>query len=425
MELKRFIPLYAVVFLTMDNKASFSVIRTKRIYRIVIWILLILGIFILIRLAPTLSSAKYLPSDDFVHFWASGRLNFQNENPYDPQNTERLQIMAGGDPSGTYSISIMLNPPWAISFSMPFGLLNYSISRLLWLIFSIGLILLSSLWLWYIYAGNPKQRWVALLVVFIFAPTISVLEVGQIAPLLLIGLVGFLYFTVVSRNDWLAGVFVSIVSIKPQVTYLFLVALLFWVIQERRWLLVISSSMAVLILTLIAWIFNPHIILQYLGMLQTYQISDWANPTIGAYLRFFWFGTDKFWIQFLPSMIGGMWFIYYWYKHHSSWDWKNELPILLLISQVTALYTWTYDQVILIPAIIQATVWIMYDWKRWFTLFVVISYLSIIFLDLYLHRTLSDFWFVWMAPALLLLYLVIRWQYKKTSEEYFHADLVT
>ncbi len=369
------------------------------------------------RIAPILSKAKYLPSDDFVQYWASGKLNIYGENPFDPQKIEQLQIAAGGEPSGTYTISIMLNPPWAISLIMPFGFLNYSISRLLWLIFSIGLILVSSLWLWHIYDGNPKQRWLALLVVFIFAPTISVLEVGQIAPLLLIGLVGFLYFTVVNRNDWLAGAFVALVSIKPQVTYLFWVALLFWIIQERRWLLVISTSITVILLTLIAWIFNPHIIQQYLGMLQTYQISDWANPTIGAYLRFFWFGTDKFWLQFLPSIIGCIWFIYYWCKHHRSWNWVDELPLLLLISQVTASYTWTYDQVILIPAIIQATVWIMYDWKRWSTFFVAIIYLSINLLDLVLHRILSDFWFIWMAPALLILYLFIRWRYMKRKDK--------
>jgi hypothetical protein len=390
--------------------------QKKVLYRIVIWILLIICVYILIRLAPTLSKANYLPSDDFVNYWASGRLNIDGENPYDAQNTEQLQIAAGGDPSGSYTVSIMLNPPWAISLIMPFGLLNYSLSRSLWLILSIALILISSLLLWRIYDGNPKNRWIALLVIFMFAPTISVLKVGQIGAVILLGLTGFLYFTVVDRNDWLAGVFLAVASIKPQVAYLFWIAIIFWIIQERRLLLVLSTSIGVLILTIIAWLFNPHIIQHYLLMLQTYQISDWANPTIGAYLRYFFFGIDKFYIQFLPTVLGCIWFIYYWIKNHNAWNWVDKLPLLLLLSQLTSSYTWTYDLVIIIPAIVQATIWILSDWKRWTTLVVVILYMFIIILDLILHRVLSDFWFLWMAPALLLLYLLISWQYKKNVE---------
>jgi hypothetical protein len=391
-------------------------VQKKVIYRVFIWIFLIFSIYILISIAPTLSNAKYLPSDDFVPYWASGRLNIYGNNPYDSQQIEKLQIAAGGEPSGTYTISIMLNPPWAISLVMPFGIVNYSISRFWWLICSVIFILISSIILWRIFSGYPKQRWLALLVVFIFAPTISVLEVGQIASLLLLGISGFLYFTVVNRNDWLAGAFLSLASIKPQVAYLFWVALLFWIIQERRWLLVISTTTSVMLLTLIAWLFNPHIIQQYLGMLQTYQISEWANPTIGAYLRFFWFGIDKFWLQFLPSIIGCIWLIYHWFKHHNSWNWVYELPLLLLVSQVTSSYTWTYDLVILIPAILQATVWIMSDCKRWSTLVFAGTFLTISILDLVLHMKLSDFWFIWVAPALLIWFLLIRWRYVNSQD---------
>jgi hypothetical protein len=38
-------------------------------------------------------------------------------------------------------------------------------------------------------------------------------------------------------------------------------------------------------------------------------------------------------------------------------QWLENIPILLLISFVTTFYAWTYDQVLLIPAIIQAAVW--------------------------------------------------------------------
>jgi hypothetical protein len=391
-------------------------ISKKVIYRVIIWILLVVSAFLLVRLSPILTKSEYLPSDDFMRFWASGRLNIQSGNPYDPLRIEQIQIEAGSLASGLSANSIMLNPPWAVALFMPFGLLNYPISRLIWLLTSTSLILISSLLLWRIYAGCPKQRWLALLVVFIFAPTISVLEKGQITSLLLLGIVGFLYFTVMDRNDWLAGISLALVSIKPQVAFLFWIGLLFWVIQQRRWLIPISTLITILSLTLIAMFFNPQIIKQFLGMLQSYQISDWAVPTIGSYLRYFWLGLGKFWPQFVPSILGSIWFIYYWYKHHKSWNWSDELPRVLLVSLLTSPYYWTYDLVILIPAVLLAVIWMTSDWKRWSTLIFALIFLGVNILDLILHKSLDDFWFIWVAPTLFIWFIVVRWQYPKLQD---------
>jgi hypothetical protein len=380
---------------------------------VVIWILLIVNAFLLVRLAPIFIKSEYLPSDDFGRFWASGKLNLQSENPYDPQRIEQLQIEAGNWASGLLANSITLTPPWAITLLMPFGLLDFPSSRLVWLIISTLLILISSQMLWRTYSSYPKQRWLALLVVFIFAPTISMLEKGQITFLLLLGIVGFLYFTVIDPNDWLAGISLAFVSINPQVVFLFWIALLFWIIQHRNWLIPISTSITILSLTLIAMAFNPHIIQQYFGMLQAYQISDWAVPTIGSYLSFFWVGFDKFWLQFLPIILGGIWFIYYWYRHHESWNWSEELPIILLVSLLTSPDSWTYDLIILIPAILLAVTWMTSDWKYWLTFLLAIIFLRLNILDLILHMRLDDFWFIWMAPALLIWFIIVRWQYPK------------
>jgi hypothetical protein len=126
-------------------------------------------------------------------------------------------------------------------------------------------------------------------------------------------------------------------------------------------------------------------------------------------------GIDKFWLQFVAPVIAILWFAYYWHKHHHTWFWLNEVPILLLVSTVSAPYTYTYDQIILIPAIIQAVVWLVLDWKRWSTLIFAMLFLIINILDLVLHMRLSDFWFIWMAPALFIWYLLIRRMYANSS----------
>lgn len=387
----------------------------RRVYQVLVWILLAVGIFVLIRLSPTLTNPAYLNADDFFHFWVSGNQNFHGLNPFDPQTIERMRSQEGGIPIQT-TISVTLNPPWVISVFMPFGLLDYSISRMIWLILTIGIIQLSAQVLWQVYSGGQNKRWFGILAVFIFSPTISALEKGQITIFALLGLTGFLYFIIIKRNDWLAGACLSLVSFKPQLVLLFWLALLIWVIQQRHWKILLGVIIAILFLTIVTILFNPLVLQQYFTMLHSYSISDWANPTIGSYLRFFWLGIDKFWLQYLPSLIGAVWFLYYWYHHYKLWDWANELPIILLASLITSPYAWTYDQVILIPAIIQATIWIVVDWKRYSTVIIAISYLALNLLNLLLHTKLDEFWFIWLAPTLLILYLITRWRYSTSLE---------
>jgi hypothetical protein len=397
---------------------SATVKNKKTIYQVVLWTLLILSIILFARISSILTVSRFLHSDDFVRYWASGKLNVQGENPYELTRIIKLQEEAG-DTESDLTKAIVLNPPWAITLLMPFGLLHYFMGRLSWLFLSIILILLSAVILSRIYSGNPKHRWFVILLVFIFAPTISVLEVGQIAAFVLIGIVGFLFFTSVVRNDWMAGISLAIISIKPQLILLFWIALLFWIIQQRRWKIPISTIITILSLTLIAMVTNPNIIKQYLNMLQTYQISDWASPTIGSYIRYFWFETQQFWLQFLPIVLGGIWLTYYWYRHHETWNWMDELPIILLVSMVLSPYSWTYDLVILVPAVALAAIWIASDWKRWTTALMLITFLGISILDLVLHMKLDEFWFIWVAPALLIWFLLVRWQYSKSQKKQY------
>lgn len=386
--------------------------QKKYIRRAIIWLLLLLGIYLLLQLSPVLTRPETMLADDYVQYWAGGKLLLDGDNPYDPAlvndiKYEIIRLSPGDEP-----ISIVLAPPWALPIFLPLSLLDYSISRLVWLLISAFIILLTSLSFWRLLSGIHHLRWIAFLVVFIFAPTISVLSKGQISVLILLGICGILYFIVIDQNDWLVGVSIAFVTIKPQIAFLFCVAIFLWIIHQRRWKIMLSAVASILVLSLIAVVFNPKIVQQYWLMLQTYQISGWANPTLGAYLRFFWLGLDKFWVQFLPALIAGLILIIYWFIRRNSWDWLEELPLLLFFSQIASPYTWTYDQVILLPAVIQVSIWIVRDWKRWATLLLAIVFLGINALDLILHRSMNEFWFIWLAPAYLLWYILVYWQFQ-------------
>lgn len=394
----------------------YALTRNKLVYRLVLAFLLVASILVLIRLLPNLTKPEVIPSDDYLHFWASGKLNLEGDDPYKLENIEKLTLsqLSIEQASSTgllFTKPITLNFPWAVTILMPFALFSFPTSRFIWLMISITIILLSSLMLWKVDSGNPRLRWLALLITFTFAPTISVLEKGQITPFLLLGLSGFLYYSVHHQNDWLAGAFLSFLTFKPQVILLLWIPILVWVIVQKRWIIIISTIVMVILLSILSFLPNPQIFQQYYRMLQTYHLTDWANPTIGAYLRFFWLGIDKFWIQFLPAIIGGIWVIYYWFRRKQNWNWIEETPIILFVALITSPYLWTYDLVILVPAILLATIWIVEDWKHWITLLVVFVYLMINILDLVLHMKLDEFWFIWLTPALFIWFLVVRWKY--------------
>src|ERR1700687_1555271 len=82
------------------------------------------------QVTQLLSDPAILPPDDFVEYWAAGRLNAAGENPYDPEKLLPLERQAGRD---TDEAVMMWNPPWTLLLVMPFGLLPARFSQLLWL----------------------------------------------------------------------------------------------------------------------------------------------------------------------------------------------------------------------------------------------------------------------------------------------------
>jgi hypothetical protein len=348
-----------------------------------------------------LRDPRFLFFNDYLEYWAAGRLNMMGGNPYAPAQMLEVQIGAGR----TADEPIMMwNPPWTLALVMPLSWLDYPLSRLIWLMLNIGILFFAASWGWLIYGGDPKRQWVAWLIAFTFGPALHVLKVGQITPLLLLGVTGFLYFV---RREcwWAAGVCASLITIKPHLLYLFSMALLFWSINCRRW-----GALGGFVLTLIAamgvvWAINPALIDQYTYALANYPPAQWATPTFGALLRV-WLGVEKFWLQFVPSTIGALWFLFYWRTQHAEWDWTEHTPILMLVSITMATYSWTFDHVMFLLAVIQAAICLIHMRFSWVTGGLWVSYAGLMVIHLF--PTMNQLWYWWMAPCFLVWYLLVR-----------------
>jgi Glycosyltransferase family 87 len=365
------------------------------------------------RLSPRLMN-EMATFDDFVQYWVVGRLNINGANPYNPARLIPLQLQFAREhrvPMPEHTAAVMTwSPPWTLALVMPFGAIDYPFSRLLWLISQTALVLFCASYTWQFYRGPTNLLWVAWLIAITFLPTLLLFKTGQISEVILLGAVLFLMFTQ-HRVWWLASLAVLFISIKPNTLYLVLLAFIFWAISERRWSLLPGSALGICLATGIALLFNPAVLKQYFYALSHHPPSQWATPTIGSLLRFF-LGKDKVWLQFVPTALGMVWFCYYWLKKRHTWNWPKQLPLLMLVSLLTASYDWPFDYVLLIPVILLVATGLFQQHITKLQRFLAIGlYLSIeagaLATNLYSQ---NYFYFIWFVPALAGWYfLMVRW----------------
>jgi len=338
--------------------------------------------------------------NDFAEYWAAGRLNLSGGNPYDPEQLLVLQKKIGWTKPEPER---MWNPPWTLILVTPFTILPYSLSWAFWVILQALMVLFSADLLWRFYGGRSSHRWVAWVFAFLFYPTLILLKSGQIGSFILLGITGFLHFNK-KKNWWASGIFAALIAIKPQLIYLFWVALFFWTIDRRYWTILLALGISGLFATIMPWVINSGLIHQYLHAMGKPDFINWATPTLGTVLRIL-FDSDKIWLQFMPPLVGFIWFLQYWPTHRRDWNWGKEMPLLLLISLVSTPFGWGFDQVVLLVAVIQVSVWMFYCGRNKDRTWTAASYLGINALAAFFPFK-GEFWLVWMAPCFLVWYLI-------------------
>jgi hypothetical protein len=311
----------------------------------------------------------------------------------------------------------MFYPPWAFAILMPFGLLPFGLSRLLWLVMNLGVVLFCADRLWRYYGGPPQYRWLAWLLSLAFVPTIMVLKIGQIGPLLLLGIAGFLHFEKRGQG-FLAGAMLALAALKPQLLYLFGLAVLFWAVDRRRWSVLVGGLTAVAAGTAIACCCNPSVLGQYLEAAGHPPVEN-ITPNIGALLRMA-IDQQQAWLQYLPTLAGLVWFPFYWFRHRQTWKWEEQTSLVLMVSFLTTAYGgWIFDVVVLLLPVLQTAVWALQSRQPRIVVLAGVSYVAINGGALAMNlldpdgQTITLPWYMWVTPALLVCYLVLAWRIKQ------------
>ena len=361
--------------------------------------------------AAWLTWSGHVAADDFVQYWTAGRLVASGESPYEPAQVLALQRSAGWDEGAPLMMS---NPPWALALAMPLGAPNYPTARLGWLALSLGAVVLSIGYLWRSQGGSGPWGWLALAVGFAFLPVEFVLHMGQITPWVLLGVVGLLYF--LGRRSWLAaGGCLALVMLKPQVAYLALIALLFWIVEQRRWRVLLGGAIGCAAGTAVALAANPQVIGQYVRFETSYKLLQTAIAQTPAMQLRLAIDPRSVWPQFLPAALAVIWLVAHWRRQRGlgrTWDWNREMPLLVLVSLATVPYAFLYDQSMLLIAIIPTVAWLARDGRRrmgwgWAAFILAVNALILVPYLPGLHASFLLIW-PWVAPALLAGYLVVR-----------------
>jgi Glycosyltransferase family 87 len=289
------------------------------------------------------------PLDDFAEYWAAGRLNAVGANPYDTSLMLDEQRNIGWDAPQPV---MMYNPPWTLAIAMPMGALDFGVARSVWLPLQILIILWSAATWWTLCSGAQRQVARVCCVALLWMPTLTSLRMGQLSPLILFGLVGFVV-AAASRRDVVAGILLSLTCVKPQLVAPIWLAAALWAVFEGRWRVIAGALASLLAAAAIAMSTNPLVFAQYFEMMRTTPPSlAFESPNIAAILRLL-VDPSRTWPQYIPTAFAAMLVALHWQRNRRDWNWTRELPALVVLSCLTTSYGgWTFDLIVLVIPIV-------------------------------------------------------------------------
>jgi hypothetical protein len=334
---------------------------------------------------------------DFVAFWATGQLLAHHANPYDAVALLQLE-RAAGFPSH-YDVMYMLNPPWNLPLVYPLGFLGVHAASVLWSFLELACFSVSVYLLWDMYSRPKSLRY---FLVSTFAPALVCLIMGQLTLFALFGLV--LFLRTYRTNPFCAGMSLWFCLLKPHLFLPFGVVLLVWITVSKNYRILLGVVSSVAISGAIALYLDPLCLDRYLAAFR-HPGSQYAFvPCVSVLLRV-WISRNTRGLEYLPAVAASIWAVAYFWRRRANWNWVEDGSLLILVSVLVAPYAWLYDQVLVVPALMQG---IYRSRSRIFlvalallTVLVEFALIAIIWKPAALYT-----WTLWSAPAWVIWHLL-------------------
>jgi len=323
----------------------------NRVFKAVARLLLAgLVLYFLVQRADTLRAS--VSQRDSIAYWTAGRLLLAHADPYDTDKVFEMEQQQG---YAEQKPLVLRTPPWSLFMVLGLGMLDAFWAWVAWVAASVAGLLLAMRLCWRIYGVQRiPQNWFWI-IGYLFAPVPACLVAGQMGIVLLLGFVLFLWWEV--KRPYLAGAALILPFAKPHLLSLFWVAVIFWVVSRKKWALAIGFFTAFALACLLPLLFDPLVFGDYREMLRQASVGLEFIPALSGVVRLLFF-RRWFWVQFVPMAIGLAWCARFMAQRKSTWNWHEHAPVLIVTSVLTTPYAWLTDEVVVLPAILQAAVWI-------------------------------------------------------------------
>lgn len=272
---------------------------------------------------------------------------------YDLEKVEALAVQYAGIPPEKFFLARFPYPPWYALSTFYLGFMPAKAAATLWFELNLVMLFLS---VWLLTDGWPgRWRLIAFPLSLFFLPVLGALSVGQYDFPVLLG-TSLLMYSLRKENLVLTVVGILLLTFKPHIGALILLAGLVWLIYHRSNFgkrLIRPLLAAALVLFVGGFIADPAWILAYPRMLLNYQTegnvsncSECASLPVSL-SRWFFDGslTSAIWIAIVLLFAFGvmLYFLRSFLKSHES-----LLSIALLITLLVSPYLYNYDFLLLL-----------------------------------------------------------------------------
>ncbi len=353
---------------------------------------------------------------DFVAYWSASHLLVTGGSPYNQSEMAELQKSINpADNRQQAELISAWNPPWMVLALVPLGFLPYSIAVAAWTfvnIFLIGLILILA---WQLSKGPENSRGILAVVVagYFFGITISYLAIGQVTVLVLLGLILSVWW-LNQKKDLTAGAILLLTTIKPHISYFFLLLLLIWVIKYRRWKVVEGFLIALAASLTLITIIQPAWVRDYINLIPVIPLSTNFTSTVGSFIanrfhtRIFQFSAILLILLIKPLL-----------KTSETNGLFTAMNFALLVSLPLSPYGFSFDQIVLLPSIVQIIAWLAAGKLSTRTVAIVIGALVLFyaFVMYLLSINILEYYWFFMIPFILLFIYFITWKMSRGLSE--------
>lgn len=364
----------------------------KNIVALTLLIILVIGV-----LTFPIPIQSDIGSGDFRPYWSSSFLLRKGQDFSDLSNVDFIE-RSQTNWRESYTMSAWFAPTGNLIL-LPYTFLPFTHAVHYWLITNVLIVFFSAILLW---QHIKIHVWIPLGVFLTFPATLVSLYMGQVNTLVVLGLSLFIFLRA-KKHDFLAGVCLTLLTIKPHLVIITLPLLILNTIWQRKPKVLAGFISALVICALILWGIYPHWLNSFWQVITSGMSSFREAPTIPGLLVHAGCGYGK-WLWIIVLSLA----IIIWWKLKSKVNQRNLIDTTILVGILVSPVGWSYDQIILLIPLLHIFEWMVDKVLPKGNTMVIVFTLVIVNSLYFYQRTLSvsEVWFFWVPLVAIIIYML-------------------